>query len=358
MSFSIGTKLKVTIFGQSHAVAVGVVLDGLPSGESIDLDELQAFMQRRAPGHSSVSSARQESDSFEVLSGLVNGRTCGAPLAMTIRNHDIRSEDYAKLRNVPRPSHADYPASVKYGDSYDGRGGGQFSGRLTAPLCLAGGVCAQFLKRLDIQIAAHIQSIAGIQDRPIDAQSVDIEALQVAAKEEIPALSSEAGKMMKQVILDAKAAGDSVGGVVECAAIGLPVGLGEPIFGSLESRLAAAIFAIPAVRGIEFGSGFDAAQMRGSRHNDPYALGSDGQVVTTSNHHGGILGGLSTGMPLILRVAFKPTPSIDMEQQSVDLVNRCETSLSINGRHDPCIVPRAVPCVEAATAIVLMDATL
>ena len=388
MSSSFGRRLRTTVFGQSHAAAIGVVLDGLPAGEAIDLDELTAFMQRRAPGRSAVSTQRRETDAFEVLSGLVDGQTCGAPLALVIQNHDARSASYAETNYVPRPSHADYPATVKYGSAYDARGGGQFSGRLTAPLCLAGGVCKQLLRRRGVRVAARAQSIAGVVDEwaagagafgekaetaggvAVDAAgsliavpgaadaAATIDALEAATGRELPTLNAAAGEAMKQAILAAQAEGDSVGGVVECLATGLPVGLGEPLFGGIENRLAAAIFAIPAVRGIEFGAGFAAANMRGSEHNDAYIVDASGQVSTQTNNHGGILGGLSSGLPIVFRVAFKPTPSIALPQQSVDLRSLEPTTLEIKGRHDPCIVPRAVPCVEAAAAIVLLELLL
>jgi chorismate synthase len=287
----------------------------------------------------------------------VDGHTCGAPLAAVIENTDTRSGDYAALRDVPRPGHADYPAQVKYGGWQDVAGGGHFSGRLTAPLCIAGGICLQLLRRRGVDIAAHIASVGDIEDEPFDPMGPDAGVLTALRERAFPVLDEARGAVMGECIRACAAEGDSVGGVVECVAIGLPAGIGGPLFGGLESRLSAALFAIPAVKGVEFGAGFGAARLRGSENNDPYAV-RGGAVVTGSNHAGGILGGISTGMPLVLRAAFKPTPSIARPQRSVRLSTMEETELTVTGRHDPCIVPRAVPVVEAVTAIVLLDALL
>jgi len=320
-----GQNIKISIFGQSHSEAIGVVIDGLPPGFAIDFDKLEAFMQRRAPGRSEHSTKRSEPDVPEFLSGLnADGVTCGAPLCAVIRNTDTRSQDYDKLRDVPRPGHADYTAHVKYGGHHDIRGGGHFSGRLTAPLCVAGGICIQLLEREGIEVAAHIASIGGNADNPY----VEIES--------------------------AKRDDDSVGGVIECVATGVPTGLGEPMFDGVENRIASIVFGIPAVRGIEFGNGFDAARLCGSENNDAFLMDGDA-VKTRTNNHGGILGGITSGMPLKFRVAIKPTPSIASEQDSVSLSERKDVKLKIIGRHDPCIVPRAVPCVEAAAAIAIYD---
>ncbi len=349
-----GKNIRVSIFGQSHSPAVGVVIDGLPAGFTPDLAALRAFMKRRAPGQNLLSTQRSESDLFEVLSGLSEGRLCGAPFAATIKNSDTRSGDYAGLKKTPRPGHADYPAQIKYHGAQDAAGGGHFSGRLTAALCLAGGLCMQLLASRGIQIAAHIAQIADIHDEGFDPLAPDFTALKEGY---LRVLNEKAGEAMAQAIDAARLAGDSLGGVVECAALGLPVGLGDPMFDGLENRISQAIFAIPAVKGIAFGSGFEAAGMRGSLHNDSYIV-QDGRVRTSTNHHGGILGGLSTGMPLLLHVAVKPTSSIFLPQQTVDLDTMQPAPLSLKGRHDPCIVPRAVPCVEAATALALYDAYL
>ena len=349
-----GRNIHLSIFGQSHSPAIGVVIDGLPSGFKPDMNALLSFMKRRSPGRSYLSTQRSESDLFEVLSGLSEGRLCGAPFAATIKNSDIRSDDYAGLKRTPRPGHADYPAQIKFGGTQDTAGGGHFSGRLTAALCLAGGLCIQLLACQGIQIAAHILRIGDIDDGCFDPLAPDFTALQEGY---LRVLNAQAGESMAQVIDEARLAGDSVGGVVECAAVHLPVGLGDPMFDGLENRIAQAVFAIPAVKGLEFGSGFEAAGMLGSMHNDAYTV-QDGKVRTLSNHHGGILGGLSTGMPLILRVAIKPTSSIFLPQRTVDLKTLQPAQLTLKGRHDPCIVPRAVPCVEAALALALFDAYL
>ena len=338
MSSSFGKNLVTTLFGESHSAAVGVVLDGFPAGFAPDLARLQAFLDRRAPGRGAHATARREADVPEFLSGLCDGRTCGTPIAAILRNADTRSGDYDELRRHPRPGHADYPMAVRTGGANDIRGGGHSSGRLTAGLCVAGGLCLQALEALGIAVRGRIAAIAGAAIGP----EVDDAGLDAAAREAIAA---------------ARAEGDSVGGVVECVAEGLPAGLGEPMFGGLENRLSQALFGIPAVKGVEFGNGFAAAALRGSENNDPYLM-EDGRVRTTSNRHGGILGGMSTGMPLVLRVAIKPTPSIAREQATVDLAAGGDAALRVRGRHDPCIVPRAVPAVEAATALVLLDALL
>ncbi len=355
MSSSFGEKVKITIFGQSHSEAIGVVIDGLPVGEEIDLEQVQQFMERRAPGRNAYSTPRKEADAARVVSGLFEGKTCGAPLCAMIENTNTRSGDYTKLRDLPRPGHADFTAWVKYRGYQDYRGGGHFSGRLTAPLCFAGAVCTQILERRGIRIGAHILSIGDARDLPFDAVLVDGAALQTVTAKMFPVQEDGAGEAMRQVIADAKAGQDSVGGVIECAVIGLPVGVGEPMFDGLESRLAATVFAIPAVKGVEFGAGFAVASMRGSENNDAFFYREDGSVGTRTNCHGGALGGISSGMPLIFRAAFKPTPSIGQEQDTISIPDEKNDRLAVTGRHDPCIVPRAVPCVEAAAAVSILD---
>lgn len=354
MSSMIGKNLKVSLFGQSHSEAIGVVLDGLPPGFALDFDRIGQFMARRAPGSSRLTTRRKESDLPTVLSGLVDGRTCGAPLCAIINNEDVRSGDYAQHHEIPRPSHSDYPAFVKYHGFNDIRGGGHFSGRLTAPLCFAGAVCIQILESYGIHVGAHLYSVGTVRDTPFDASAVSAEQLKAVSAKALPVLDDQSGLKMASLIELAFSETDSVGGIVEFAAVGLPCGLGDPMFDGTENRLAAAIFGIPAVRGIEFGSGFEAAAMRGSQHNDPYYY-RDGVVSTRTNHHGGILGGITTGQPLLFRVAFKPTSSIAVEQDSVNLKTREDCKLRIKGRHDPCIAIRAVPCVESAAAITLLD---
>ena len=352
-----GKKLTVSVFGQSHAAAVGMVMDGLPAGVPVDREALQAFLNRRAPGRAAYATPRREADAPEFVSGLVEDHTCGAPVCAIIRNTDVRSGDYDRLQDVPRPSHADYPARLRYGQAYDGRGGGPFSARLTAPLCVAGGIALQMLAARGVRVGAHLASVAAVHDAAFDPVRVSAADFDRVAANGFPTLSAEAGAAMRDAIEQARQKQDSVGGVVECAALGLPAGVGGPLFQGLESALSAALFAIPAVRGVEFGAGFSAASMQGSQHNDAYIL-SGGRVATATNCAGGIVGGMTTGMPLVLRAAFKPTPSIGLPQRSVSLSRMEETELVITGRHDPCVAPRAVPVVEAVTALVLLDQLL
>ena len=355
MASDFGKKVKITIFGQSHSEAIGVVIDGLPVGEEIDLDAVQKFMERRAPGRNAYSTSRKEADLPRVVSGLFEGKTCGAPICAIIENTNTRSKDYDKLKYLPRPGHADFTAWVKYGGYNDHRGGGHFSGRLTAPLCFAGAVCKQILERKGIHVGAHILSIKGVKDIPFDAVEIDAKTLQEVAEKAFPVQNDAVGEEMQAVIAAAKEKGDSVGGIVECAITGLPVGVGEPMFDGLESVLAQAIFAIPAVKGVEFGAGFGVAELFGSENNDDFIYNEDGTVKTKTNNHGGSLGGIASGMPLVFRAAFKPTPSISMKQDTISISKRENDRLAVTGRHDPCIVPRAVPVVEAAAAVAILD---
>ena len=356
MSSEFGKILKVSVFGQSHGTAIGVNIDGLPAGEKIDLEELQRFLDRRRPGKNKLSTARNEGDVPEFLSGLENGKTCGAPLCAVIRNSDQHSKDYAELADKPRPGHADYTAWVKWKGHADMRGGGPFSGRLTAPLCIAGGIARQILARRGIYVGAHLRGVGGVADAPFPLTPTP-ELFEEVIRKPFPVLDDKAGETMQAVILSAKEYLDSVGVVVECAAIGLPAGLGDPMFDGVENRLAAALFGIPAVKGVEFGAGFNAAARRGSENNDPFTV-ENGRIAAVSNNAGGILGGITTGMPLTLRVAVKPTASIAKEQQTVSLSKLEDAQLQIHGRHDPCIAHRAVPVVEAVTATVLLDLLL
>ena len=342
----VGRRLRLSVFGQSHSEAIGMTLDGLPAGMPIDTEELRRFLARRAPGNSDWSTPRKEADLPEFLCGVKNGFTCGAPLTAVIRNTNTKGKDYEQLKILPRPGHADYTAEVKYRGYQDYAGGGHFSGRLTAPLCIAGGILLQELKRHGIRINARILAVGSVRDEAAFTESV--------SEKLFPVVDDKAGETMRKVIADAKANGDSVGGIVECVVCNLPAGVGEPIFDGLENQLARLIFAIPAVKGLEFGSGFAAAEMKGSENNDAFCV-SDGQIRTATNHAGGILGGISNGMPLVFRAAFKPTPSVAKAQQSVNLQTMQEETLCIAGRHDPCIVPRAVPVVEAAAAIAVYD---
>lgn len=353
MSSMYGKNLRISIFGQSHSDAIGVTMDGLPAGFPIDMDALQTFLKRRAPGRNAYSTPRKEADLPEFLGGLVDHTTCGAPLSAIIRNTNRKSGDYANLRDVPRPAHADYAAQMKFGGFQDVAGGGHFSARMTAPLCIAGGICLQILARYGISVISHIASIGSVEDRRFSAMAPVLPE----TDPDFPVLDAGKGQQMRDAIAAAKADGDSIGGTIECAITGVPAGLGDPIFDGMENRLAQILFGIPAVKGLEFGSGFAGSACRGSENNDPYTV-VDGTVQTTSNCHGGILGGITSGMPILFRIALKPTPSIAQKQQSVSLSAECETDLEIQGRHDPCIVPRAVPCVEAAAAIALLDALL
>ena len=349
MSSSYGENIRLTIFGQSHSPAIGVTVEGIPAGETLDLEELQRFLLRRAPGQNAYSTPRKEADRPEFVSGLKGSVTCGTPLTAIIRNTNVRSEDYAAVSQVPRPGHADYTAAVKYHGAQDYAGGGHFSGRLTAPLCIAGGICLQLLRREGIEILSRIAAIGGVYDAGELSAST--------AEKAFPVVDDAQGEKMRRCIAEAKAEGDSVGGVIECVVRGLPAGLGDPMFDGMKNRIAAIVFGIPAVKGIEFGAGFAAAQLRGSENNDAF-IAVDGRVMTATNHSGGILGGITDGMPLVFRAAFKPTPSIAKEQDSVDLQTLTPQKLRVGGRHDPCIVPRAVPCVEAAAAIAVYDALL
>ena len=357
MPSTFGSNLRISIFGQSHSEAIGVVIDGLPAGIAIDTERLWAFLRRRAPGQGRHTTPRREPDKPELVSGVVDGVTCGAPLCALIRNTDIRSGDYAELRDKPRPSHADYPAYVKFGAAHDIRGGGHFSGRLTAPLCIAGGIALQELERRGVRVGAHIASVGAVKDRRYDPVNVSAADFEPIAAGGFPVLDAQAGERMLAEIEDARSRADSVGGTVECAAVGLPAGLGDALFGGVEGRMAQALFGVPAVKGVEFGSGFASAELRGSQNNDPFTM-QDGCVRTHTNHAGGILGGITTGMPLIVRVAIKPTPSIGQAQHSVSLSRGEDAELVIKGRHDPCIVPRAVPVIEAAVALTLLDMML
>lgn len=353
MSSTYGENLKLSIFGQSHGAAIGMTLDGIPAGLPVDLEKLQQFLNRRAPGQNDYSTPRREEDRPEFLSGLLNGFTCGAPLAAIIRNTNTRSGDYANLMDCPRPGHADYTAQVKYGGYQDAAGGGHFSGRLTAPLCIAGGLCKQWLEAKGIWISAHIAVIAGISDTPFDPIQPQLDSVCT----DFPVLNPQAGAKMREAVAAARMEQDSVGGIIECAVTGLPAGLGEPMFDGVEGRIAQIVYGIPAVKGVEFGIGFEAANLRGSENNDDFRM-EEGKVVTSTNHCGGILGGITSGMPLLFRAAFKPTPSISRPQQSVSLAEGENRELVVKGRHDPCIVPRAVPVVEAAAAIAIFDMLL
>ncbi len=355
MSSEFGKNIQVSVFGESHGPGIGVVVNGFPAGETIDPEELSRFLVRRAPGNSRLTTSRKEADQPEFLSGVRDNVLTGSPFAALIYNTNQRSGDYKGFEDTPRPSHADYTAAVKWNGAADMRGGGHFSGRLTAPLCIAGGIALQILARKGIFIGAHLSNVGGIADDPFPLHP-SRELLHSAAKKDFPVINQEKGLKMQDVIRDAAADGDSIGAAIECAAIGTPAGLGDPMFDGVESLLSAALFGIPGVKGVSFGSGFDCVSIRGSEHNDPFEI-ENGIVQTTSNNSGGIQGGITNGMPIVFQIAMKPTASIGKTQQTVSLSVMKETEIAIHGRHDPCIAIRAVPVVEAVTALVLLDLT-
>ncbi|MBE6469950.1 MAG: chorismate synthase [Coriobacteriaceae bacterium] len=372
MSSIIGGALKLSLFGQSHSPAIGCVLDGLPAGIPVDEEALAAFMARRAPGQRDTSTPRAEADAVRIVGGVAEGRTCGAPFAAVIENTNTRSRDYTELRRRPRPGHADFTAHERYGNWHDVAGGGHFSGRLTAPLCAAGGVALQALAGQGVRIAARILRLGADGSKAVDdalspaapgpvPQQAPDGALEALAANEaelgMAMVSHTAAERARELILEAADELDSIGGVIECVAWGMPAGVGDPIFDGIENRIARMAFGVPAVKGVEFGAGFAAAAMRGSEHNDPFAAGGTGPVPHT-NHAGGILGGITTGAPVVWRAAVKPTASIGLSQHTVDLATGAEAPLTVRGRHDPCIVPRAVPVMEAVCALALLDALI
>lgn len=366
MPSSFGNTLRVTVFGQSHSAGVGCVVEGLPAGIAVDQGRLADFMARRAPGNAPWTTPRKEKDAVRILSGLnPDGRTCGAPLAAVIENTNTRSQDYGNIMGIPRPGHADFSAWAKWHGEQDIPGGGHFSGRLTGPLCIAGGICLQWLEGQGIRVAAHVDECAGIADEhfvaldnsPAAAKRLRAQIDALADGREFPAIDKNAAERMTDAIMAARAQKDSVGGVIECVACGLPAGIGSPMFDGLENTIAYAVFGIPSVKGIEFGAGFAAAAMRGSQNNDPYEV-REGACVPATNNAGGILGGISTGAPLHFRCALKPISSIGIEQDSVDLERMAPAKLTVRGRHDATALTRAVPVVEAVAACAVADALL
>ncbi|MFU0825520.1 chorismate synthase [Clostridium sp.] len=349
-----GNKIKYSIFGESHGNSIGIIIDGLPSGIELDIEEINREMRRRAPGKNKFSTARNEKDEFQIQSGYFNNRTTGTPLCITIKNSDQHSKDYEKTKSLLRPSHADYTGFIKYEGFNDYRGGGHFSGRLTAPIVFAGAVAKQILKKQGIIIGSHIKSIGTVEDNYFDSVNIKKELLEELSKKEFPTIDEEKALKMKEEILKCKEELDSIGGIVECAILNLPAGIGSPFFNSVESILSSLMFSIPAVKGVEFGAGFNISRMKGSQANDEFFIEND-NIKTYTNNNGGILGGITNGMPLIFRVAFKPTASIAKEQRTVDIVTRENTMIRIEGRHDPCIVQRAVPVVEAAAAMGILE---
>lgn len=349
-----GNNIKVSIFGESHGNAIGINIDGLPSGFEIDMDKILLEMERRAPGKNQLSTARKEADLPEILSGFFEGRTTGTPLCAIIRNSDTRSKDYAKTKDFMRPGHADFTGYERYSGFNDYRGGGHFSGRITAPLVFAGAICKQILEEKGIFIGAHISSIKDIEDENFNSTNISKEDLLELRNKELPLINTSLEEKMKHTIMQAKYDGDSVGGTIECAVVGIKPGVGNPFFDSVESTLAHLMFSVPAVKGIEFGKGFDMTKLFGSEANDEYYYDGD-LVKTKTNNNGGILGGISNGMPIVFKVAIKPTASILKEQNTIDIKNKKDVKFRIEGRHDPCIVQRAVPVIEAVTAIGMLD---
>lgn len=358
MGSTIGNICKISIFGESHGPAIGVTIDSFPAGISLDEDFIAGEMARRRPSSGAFSTQRRESDEYEILSGVLDGVTTGAPITAIIRNTNAHSGDYDNLHILPRPSHADYTAQLRYNGYQDVRGGGHFSGRLTAPLVFAGALCKLALEEYDIHIVSHIANIGPAYDKGFELTGVSPKIVDDLSMDSFPVMDSGARIQMQTLIEDARSRGDSVGGSVECAVINPPLGLGSPMFGGVENTLAQILFGIPAVKGLEFGLGFKLSELNGSHANDAMYYDSNGVVKTKTNNNGGIVGGITNGMPIVFRVAIKPTPSIALEQETVNLESGVDDTLKIVGRHDPCIVPRALPVIEAATAVALLDLTL
>lgn len=354
MSIFRGERISLEIYGGSHEAVIGVRITGIAAGFHIDRTAIAEFMARRAPGRDKYSTPRVEADAVEFLSGVDGDITTGGEIHAVIRSTNHRSSDYSRFADTPRPSHADYVARVKYRDTVNMAGGGPFSGRMTAPLCIAGAIALGILRERGVEIGAHLYSVADVADTPIDPVRASVAELMEVRNKPFPTYSDSAAEGMQAAILRAKEQGDSVGAVVECAVLGLPVGLGGPLFEGIESRISALAFAVPAVKGIEFGSGFCSSRMTGSQHNDLFDI-EDGRVVTLTNNSGGIQGGISNGMPLIFRCAFKPTPSIAREQTTLSLERGERVPLLIGGRHDPCVALRAVPVMEAVAALAILD---
>lgn len=354
MSSTYGEKIKISVFGESHGNGIGVVIDGLPAGVKIDMDKVLVQMSRRAPGKDKTATPRKEKDLPRVLSGMLEDTLTGAPLCAVIENTNTRSGDYSNLLSCPRPGHSDYTAFIKYNASNDIRGGGHFSGRLTAPIVFAGAICRQILEAKGIKIAAHISSIGNVADEGFNPTDIDDALIEKLNCSSFALIDDSKEETLRDEVEKARLELDSIGGTIECAVTGIEAGIGEPMFDGVEGVIAKAVFGVPAIKGVEFGKGFELSKMRGSQSNDPFEY-KDGKVVTTTNNCGGILGGITNGMPIIFKAAVKPTPSISQKQNTVDLQKKENAVLEINGRHDPCIVPRAVPVIEAVTAIALIN---
>lgn len=357
MSGTWGERLELSIFGESHGEGIGIVINGMPAGYEIDFEDIKKDMKRRAPGTSRLSTPRAEKDMFQVLSGVFEGKITGAPIASVIMNTNTKSKDYSNIQFNMRPGHGDYPGFIKYRGFNDYRGGGHFSGRITAPLVFAGSLAKQILKSKGITVSAHIDSVAGIEDEKFDSLNFTDELAENLRDKFFPVIDDEKGEKMQDKILEAKEAGNSVGGTVEVIVSGVPVGLGNPFFDSAESKISSMVFSVPAVKGIEFGAGFEMAEMTGREANDEYYMDGD-EVKTKSNNNGGITGGITNGMPIVFRTVIKPTSSISIKQETINVREMKDTELEVHGRHDPCIVHRAVPVLEAAAALSVLDLML
>ncbi len=360
MSSNWGNKVKFSLFGESHGAAIGGVIDGLPPGIELDIDFIKKEMDRRKPGADPYSTKRKEDDSFEILSGFFNGYTTGTPLAFIIRNQDNRSKDYSKLKDIMRPGHADHTGSIRYKGFNDYRGGGHFSGRITAPLVFYGAVAKQILyDNYDIRILSRIKRISDVEDKELDHINADADDLSgVLSNKKIPVLDADKGRKMEEAIENAKNCLDSVGGIIECMAFNVPAGHGMPFFESLESKIAHLVFSVPATKGLEFGKGFEISKMKGSKANDSFFYDEDNRIKARSNNNGGILGGITNGLPVVFSTAIKPTASISIEQNTIDIKNKQNAKLAVTGRHDPCIVPRALPVIESCMSIALLELLL
>lgn len=354
MSSTYGDKIKISVFGESHGSGIGVVIDGLPAGVKIDMDKVLVQMARRAPGKDKTATPRLEKDFPKVLSGMLDDTLTGAPLCAVIENTNTKSGDYSNLLACPRPGHSDYTAFVKYNASNDIRGGGHFSGRLTAPIVFAGAICRQILESKGIKICAHINNIGTAYDKSFNPVYIEDELIEKLNNSSFALINDSVEEEMRAQVEEARLELDSIGGSIECAVTGIEAGFGEPMFDGVEGVIAKAVFGVPAIKGIEFGKGFELAQMRGSQSNDAFRY-ENGKVVTETNNCGGILGGITNGMPIVFKACVKPTPSISQKQKTVDLQKKENAELEIHGRHDPCIVPRAVPVIEAVTAIAIIN---
>jgi len=357
MSSTWGNNIKISIFGESHGKGIGIVIDGLPPGENINFDDVNLQLQRRRPGNSHLTTERKESDIPQIISGILNETTTGTPLCAVINNENANSADYYQQNFLLRPGHGDYTDYIRYQGFSDFRGGGHFSGRLTAPLVFAGAVCKQILKRKNISIGSHISSVCSIFDKPFDGVNIPSELLESLSREFLPLINKSKKSEIEDEILKAKSDGDSLGGTIECAIVGLPAGIGNPIFDNIESKISSLVFGIPGIKGIEFGNGFHSSAIKGSENNDSFIF-KDGKIQTTTNNHGGILGGISSGMPIIFKTSFKPTPSISKPQKTINFKDNSYQEISTKGRHDPCIAIRGGPIVEGVAGIAILDLIL